>query len=86
MWTKGRSGCSGEIRRFSGVWIVAYDGRMSRVCESWSLGDLTEMSGEDMERLLGFYKLDTVPSLKSIRGEEQDKETPFVFDGSFGWW
>lgn len=45
------------------------------------------MSERDMERLLGFYELGTVPSLKSVRGEdEEDKETPFVFDGSFGWW
>ena len=54
---------------------------MSRVCESWSLEDLVEMNEEDIEILLGFYKPGTVPSFKTVRGDDE-----FAFDGSFGWW
>ena len=59
-------------------------GWMSRVCESWSLEDLTAMTESDMEGLLEFYKPNRVPSLKQIRYEEPDFER-FEFDGSFGW-
>lgn len=58
--------------------------RMSRVCEEWSLEDLTDMEEGDMERLLGFYEPDTVPSLREVRGEHDFGK--FEFDGSFGWW
>jgi hypothetical protein len=47
------------------------------------LEDLTEMSEEDMETLLGFYKPNDVPSLKQVRGEHDFER--FEFDGSFGW-
>lgn len=58
--------------------------RMSKVCESWSLEELTEMDEEDMEALLGFYKPGTIPTFEQIRlGNEL---TEFAFDGSFGWW
>lgn len=57
---------------------------MSKVCESWSLEELTEMEEEDMEALLGFYKPGTVPSFEQIRLGDEFSE--FVFDGSFGWW
>ena len=40
---------------------------MSKVCESWSLEDLTEMDEDDMKALLGFYKPGTVPSFEQIR-------------------
>ncbi|SLM39428.1 siroheme synthase [Lasallia pustulata] len=57
---------------------------MSKVCESWSLEELTEMDEEDMEALLGFYKPGTIPTFEQIRlGNEL---TEFAFDGSFGWW
>ena len=56
-------------------------GWMSRVCESWSLEDLTDMTEGDMEALLGFYKAGKVPFLGQLR------DSPiFEFDGSFGWW
>ena len=72
------SGCSGSaINADSGQ-------RMSRVCESWSLEDLTQMTEEDMGVLLGFYKPDTIPSLKEVRGEPDFAN--FQFEGSFGWW
>lgn len=58
---------------------------MSKVCETWSLEDLCEMTEEDMERLLGFYKPNTVPTLKKVRGEEEEAEI-YEFEGSFGWW
>ena len=62
-------------------------GWMSRVCESWSLEDLTAMTEQDMEALLGFYKSNKVPPFGQIRG--QDHAEPdfehFEFDGSFGW-
>ena len=62
----------------------AYDpDRMSRVCESWSLEDLTHMSEQEMEQLLGYYKSDQVPTLQLVRGDSNLK--PFEFDGSFGW-
>lgn len=55
-------------------------GWMSRVCEEWSLEQLVEMDEKDMDRLLGFYKPNTVPSFETVRlGDEH------VFDGSFGW-
>jgi len=57
---------------------------MSRVCETWSLEDLCEMDGDDMEDLLGFYRQGQVPSLAQLRlGEENGVAT---FDGSFGFW
>lgn len=57
---------------------------MSRVCEEWSLEELVEMDERDMERLLGFYKPNVVPTFESVRlgGEEGE----LAFDGSFGWW
>ena len=64
-----------------GTWLITY--RMSRVCESWSLEDLTEMTEEDMEALLGYYKPGDVPSLKKIRNEPDFEN--FEFDGAFGW-
>jgi len=56
---------------------------MSRVCESWSLEDLTDMTEQDMEALLGFYKPNEVPSLKQVRNEHDFER--FEFDGAFGW-
>lgn len=59
-------------------------GWMSKVCEQWSLEDLVEMDEKDMEKLLGFYKPNTVPKFEEIRcGDLSDGST---FDGSFGWW
>ena len=58
--------------------------RMSRVCETWSLEELTGMNDEDMEALLGFYKPGTVPKFREIHDVNMADE--FVFDGSFGWW
>ena len=55
---------------------------MSKVCESWSLEDLTEMTEEDMETLLGFYKPGDVPSLKNVRSEPDFEH--WEFDGA-GW-
>jgi precorrin-2 dehydrogenase / sirohydrochlorin ferrochelatase len=52
---------------------------MSRVCEQWSLDELTEMTEEDMETLLGFYKPGTVPSLEAVRLREPDG----AYDGPF---
>ena len=58
-------------------------GWMSRVCEEWSVEQLVELDEEDMDRLLGFYKPNTVPSFETVRlGDTKDD---FVFDGSFGW-
>ena len=59
-------------------------GWMSKVCEQWSLEDLVEMEEKDMERLLCFYKPDTVPTFEKIRHGDL-AEGP-AFDGSFGWW
>ena len=41
--------------------------RMSKVCEQWSLDELCDMTEEDMDTLLGFYKPGTVPSLQTVR-------------------
>ena len=62
-------------------------GWMSRVCETWSLEDLTSLTESDMEALLGFYKPNKVPSLKELRTESdwQLDFEKFEFDGSFGW-
>ena len=57
--------------------------RMSRVCESWSLEDLTRMTELDMEQLLGYYQSDQVPALQQIQGGANPRV--FEFDGSFGW-
>ncbi|KAE8144575.1 putative NAD(P)-binding-domain-containing protein [Aspergillus avenaceus] len=40
---------------------------MSGVCEKWSLGDLTQMTEEDMDRLLTHYKSGKIPSLSEVR-------------------
>jgi precorrin-2 dehydrogenase/sirohydrochlorin ferrochelatase len=52
---------------------------MSKVCEQWTLDDLCEMTDEDMEELLGFYKPGTVPTLDAVRLGEPDG----AFDGPF---
>ena len=57
---------------------------MSKVCESWSLGDLCELSDEDMEALLDSYRSGKVPKLVELRAE--DDLVDLGFDGSFGWW
>ena len=59
-------------------------GWMSKVCEQWSLEDLVEMEEKDMERLLWFYKPNTVPTFEEIR--LGDIVEGSAFDGSFGWW
>ncbi|KAB2573097.1 sirohydrochlorin ferrochelatase [Lasiodiplodia theobromae] len=57
---------------------------MSKVCETWSLDDLVEMDEGDMEKLLGFYKPNTVPSFQEIRyGQQSNTVGSF---GAFGWW
>lgn len=57
---------------------------MSSVCEQWSLEDFIDMNDVDMDKLLAFYKLGTIPSLEQIRsGAESD--VLYEFDGSFGW-
>lgn len=43
---------------------------MSKVCESWSLEDICDMSEEDMDMLLTFYKPNCVPSLEEVRLSE----------------
>jgi precorrin-2 dehydrogenase / sirohydrochlorin ferrochelatase len=53
--------------------------RMSKVCEQWTLDDLCEMTEEDMEVLLGFYKPGSVPRLEQVRLHEADG----AFDGPF---
>ncbi|KAF4302282.1 siroheme synthase [Botryosphaeria dothidea] len=58
--------------------------KMSKVCESWSLDDLVEMDESDMEKLLGFYKPNTIPLFPEIRyGEKSSAVGSF---GAFGWW
>lgn len=52
---------------------------MSKVCEQWTLDDLCEMTEEDMDELLGFYKPNTIPSLDQVRLGEADG----AFDGPF---
>jgi len=58
-------------------------GRMSKVCESWTLEDLCDMDDADMQALLGFYRPNTVPSLDQLRLQEEPGV--YHFDGSFGW-
>lgn len=72
---------------FSGLLylLVCADGcRMSKVCESWSIGELCEMDEQDMEALLKHYKPGKVPAFREIRGEDESES--IAFDGSFGWW
>ena len=52
---------------------------MSKVCEQWTLDELCDMTEQDMEMLLGFYKPGTVPSLEQVRLQEPDG----AFDGPF---
>ncbi|KAL2037554.1 hypothetical protein N7G274_009666 [Stereocaulon virgatum] len=59
-------------------------GWMSRVCEEWSLEELVEMDEEDMDKLLGFYRPDSVPTFEEVRLGDQAGD--YAFDGSFGWW
>lgn len=56
---------------------------MSKVCEEWTLDDLTEMDEDDMEKLLKSYAPNTVPSLENVRCGEA--AGTWAFDGSFGW-
>lgn len=57
---------------------------MSKVCDSWSLDNLVEMDDADMERLLGFYKPNAVPSFQQVRYGDQDSAVGSL--GAFGWW
>ncbi|KAF2870461.1 hypothetical protein BDV95DRAFT_61102 [Massariosphaeria phaeospora] len=52
---------------------------MSKVCEQWTLDELCDMTEEDMETLLGFYKPGTVPTLDAVRLHEADG----AYDGPF---
>lgn len=52
---------------------------MSKVCEQWTLDELCDMTEEDMEVLLGFYKPGDVPSLAEVRLHEDDG----AYDGPF---
>ena len=56
---------------------------MSKVCETWTLEELCDMTDEDMEALLGFYGPDVIPSLDQLRHGEEPVN--FGFDGAFGW-
>lgn len=80
---RGPSACNGRL----GILIIdsiLTQGRMSKVCEAWSLEDLCDMDENDMGRLLGFFRSGAVPSFEQIRvGEEPGV---FAFDGSFGWY
>ena len=58
-------------------------GWMSKVCEQWSLEDLVEMEEKDMEKLLGFYEPNAVPTFEEIRCGDLAEGS--AFDGSFGW-
>ncbi|KAJ5169257.1 uncharacterized protein N7482_004851 [Penicillium canariense] len=40
---------------------------MSGVCESWSLDDLVQMTGHDMDGLLTHYQSGNIPSLQQVR-------------------
>lgn len=66
------------------LYPILTSSRMSKVCESWSLDELVEMSEKEMETLLGFYQPGTVPTFEKIR--LGDDLIDFAFDGSFGWW
>ena len=56
---------------------------MSRVCEEWRLESLVEMDEDDMERLLGYYEPNVVPTFEEIRAGNLTDGS--AFDGSFGW-
>ena len=57
---------------------------MSKVCESWTLEELTAIDEKEMEALLSFYVPGTVPTFEKIHFD--DDLADFAFDGSFGWW
>jgi precorrin-2 dehydrogenase / sirohydrochlorin ferrochelatase len=61
-------------------------GWMSKVCDYYGLGELEEMTDEDMENLLRVYPSKKVPTFKELKGERKDAESDDVlhFDGSFG--
>lgn len=59
-------------------------GRMTKVCEEWSLEELCDMDEDDMEELLSCYPENKVMTYKELRrSSEQVLEEGF--DGSFGW-
>lgn len=55
---------------------------MSKVCEQWSLQELTDLNDKDMEILLGFYAPNEIPSSEVVRMQSRPD---WAFDGSFGW-
>ena len=63
------------------VSIKKTDGRMSEVCEKYSLDQLVRLTPEDMDRLLSYYGKGVVPNFLIIHEEKPVWE----FDGSFGW-
>ena len=52
---------------------------MSKVCEQWPLDELCDMTEEDMDMLLTFYKPGHVPTLEAVRLREPDG----AYDGPF---
>ncbi|KAF1952378.1 siroheme synthase middle domains-like protein [Byssothecium circinans] len=52
---------------------------MSKICERWTLDELCDMTEENMETLLDFYKPGTVPTLDAVRLREPDG----AYDGPF---
>lgn len=52
---------------------------MIKVSDKWTLENLCEMTDEDMDDLLGFYKPNTVPTLDELRLAQPDG----AFDGPF---
>lgn len=48
--------------------------RMSRVCDQWSLQDLTDMTELDMQILLESYAPNSVPSLRQVRREPEEED------------
>ncbi|EEQ31255.1 Bifunctional dehydrogenase and ferrochelatase [Microsporum canis] len=56
---------------------------ISRICESWSLDELVNMTEDDMENLLQHYNSGNIPTFEQVRLKQGDSVAPF--DGSMGW-
>ncbi|KAF1345063.1 hypothetical protein BDV97DRAFT_360291 [Delphinella strobiligena] len=59
---------------------------MIRVCDKWSLEELTAMEERDMDLLLRGYGPNVVPTFEQVRTAEDNMDPNVVweFDGSFG--
>ena len=61
---------------------------MTKVSDAYKWDEIAQLTDEDMDNLLGFWPIQTVPTLAELQALRQVQELGLfdedVFDGSFG--